>query len=302
MLAFFLLYLRICGEASSYTQRCNMKLILVTGMSGAGKSVALKTLEDSGFEAIDNLPLEFLPAVVNSGVGSRNLAIGSDIRSRDFSIEHFITAIDSFKSKANIDFKVLFLDADDEVLRRRFTETRRRHPLALDRTVLDGIQHERKLISKLRDVADVLIDTSETEAADFRKLIISNFSNEERKLSVVITSFSFKQGIPREADMVFDVRFLKNPHYDLGLRPLSGLDENVGKYIESDAGFAGFFSNLTTLITPLLPRYLEEGKNYLTIAIGCTGGRHRSVYVTKKLSEFLSQSGYSITTRHRDLE
>ncbi len=279
-----------------------MKLILVTGMSGAGKSVALKTLEDCGFEAIDNLPLSFLPSVVNSDVALRNLAIGSDIRSRDFTMEQFIDTISQFRNKEAIDLKILFLDADDETLRRRFTETRRRHPLALDRTVLDGIHHERALIGKLCDVADLVIDTSETEAADLRQIIISNFAQQERTLSVVLTSFSFKRGIPREADMVFDVRFLRNPHYDPGLRQLTGLDSSVGKYIESDIGFADFFTNLTTLITPLLPRYLEEGKNYLTIAIGCTGGRHRSVYIVQKLGGFLQQAGYNMTLRHRDLE
>ncbi len=279
-----------------------MKLVLVTGMSGAGKSIALKTLEDSGFEAIDNLPLAFFPNIINSSTPTRHLAIGNDIRSRDFSIEYFLNVIAELKNDPNIDFKILFLDCDDETLRRRFTETRRRHPLALDRPVLDGIHHERDLIGKIRDVSDVLIDTSETEAADLRKIVISNFAQEERALSVVLTSFSFKYGIPREADMVFDVRFLKNPHYDLHLRPLSGLDTEVGKYIESDAGFANFFQNLTNLITPLLPRYLEEGKCYLTIAIGCTGGKHRSVYISKKLGEFLDKSGYNITLRHRDLE
>lgn len=279
-----------------------MKLVLVTGMSGAGKSVALKTLEDSGFEAIDNLPLAFLPSVINSSVSSQNLAIGSDIRSRDFSIEHFIDIISKFKNNPNIDFKILFLDCDDETLRRRFTETRRRHPLALDRPVLDGIHHERTLISKLRDKADLLIDTTETEVAGLRKIIISNFAQSERTLSVVLTSFSFRQGIPREADMVFDVRFLKNPHYDSALRPLSGLDSKVGEYIELDAGFTDFFNHLTTLISPLFPRYLEEGKSYLTIAIGCTGGRHRSVYLVQKLGGFLQQIGYNVTLRHRDLE
>lgn len=279
-----------------------MKLVLVTGMSGAGKSIALKTLEDSGFEAIDNLPLSFFPYVINSSANTRNLAIGNDIRSRDFSTQHFLSAINELRQNPDIEFKLLFLDCDDETLRRRFTETRRRHPLALDRPVLDGIHHERALISKLREVADLVVDTSETEPATLRKIIISNFAQEERNLSVVLTSFSFKHGVPREADIVFDVRFLKNPHYDENLRQFSGLDADVGRYIESDSGFSDFFNNLTGLIAPLLPRYLEEGKNYLTIAIGCTGGKHRSVYTAHKLGKFLEQEGYNITTRHRDLE
>jgi UPF0042 nucleotide-binding protein len=278
-----------------------MKLVLVTGMSGAGKSVALKTLEDSGFEAIDNMPLSFLPSVVASGAAARNLAVGNDIRSRDFSVEHFLAAIAPLKNNPDIDFKIVFLDADDETLRRRFSETRRRHPLAVDRPAIDGIHHERALIEKLREMADIVIDTSDTQTADLRKIVISHFAREERTLSVVLTSFSFKKGLPREADMVFDVRFLKNPHYDPALKPMTGMDKNVGDYIESDPGFSEFFSRLTGFITPLLPRYLEEGKNYLTIAIGCTGGRHRSVYLVQKLGSVLHQAGYTTTLRHRDL-
>jgi UPF0042 nucleotide-binding protein len=278
-----------------------MRLILVTGMSGAGKSVTLKTFEDLGFEAIDNLPLEFLAGVAGSGSHSRPLVVGSDIRSRDFSVEHFTEVINSLRKNPAIDFKMIFLDSDDEVLRRRFTETRRRHPLAMDRTVPDGIRHERELIGRLREVADEIIDTSDYEAAQLRQFITSHFANEARDLSVVLTSFSFKYGIPREADMVFDVRFLKNPHYDPALKKLSGLDALVGAYIESDKDFSGFFRHITDLVTPLLPRYLEEGKQYLTIAIGCTGGRHRSVYTTQKLGDFLSRNGYNITLRHRDI-
>ncbi|MEZ5691526.1 MAG: RNase adapter RapZ [Rickettsiales bacterium] len=291
-----------------------MKLILITGMSGAGKTVALRTLEDSGFEAIDNLPLNFLDIVVNTEkteknkdskssaiINQGNLAIGCDIRSRDFSIEHFTKIISKFRNNPDIDFKMLFLDADDETLRRRFSETRRRHPLAQDRPILDGISHERSLLDKLREPADLIIDTSDTKVIDLRQMIISNFARDERKLSIVITSFSFKHGIPREADTVFDVRFLKNPYYDEELRELSGQDIPVGEYIESDNNFSDFFGNMTSLISPLLPRYLAEGKNYLTIAIGCTGGRHRSVYVSEKLYGYLKDTDYETTLRHRDL-
>lgn len=279
-----------------------MKLVLITGMSGAGKSVALKSLEDNGFEAIDNLPLSYLPSVAASSALTQNLAVGTDIRSRDFSVEHFVEAIQPLRDNPDLDFKVVFLDSHDEVLRRRFTETRRRHPLALDRTVMDGIRHERTLLEGLRDLSDIVIDTSETEAATLRSTMISHFAATERNLSVVITSFSFKRGIPREADIVFDVRFLKNPYYDLSLRNLTGQDALVGAYIESDADYEAFFKNLTNLLTPLLPRYMEEGKHYLTIAIGCTGGRHRSVYTAKKLGAFWQDTNYKITVRHRDME
>jgi len=278
-----------------------MKLVLVTGMSGAGKSLALKTLEDCGFEAIDNIPLALLPSIASSSNKERNIVVGADIRGRDFSAEHFISTIALLKNDPAIDFSMIFLDSDDEVLRRRFTETRRRHPLAQDRPVLDGIYHERELLSKVREMADKIIDTSEYEAADLRKVIISHFAEEDRHLSVVLTSFSFKTGVPRDADIVFDVRFLKNPHYDPALQALTGLDASVGAFIESDRDFTGFYTHLSDLVLPLLPRYLEEGKNYLTIAIGCTGGKHRSVYVVQKLSGFLYEHGYKVTVRHRDL-
>lgn len=278
-----------------------MKLVLVTGMSGAGKSLALKSLEDCGFEAIDNIPLAFLPALVASGAHEGNLVVGCDIRGRDFSAEHFTQTLALLRNKGGLDFTMLFLDCDDEVLRRRYTETRRRHPLAQDRPVVDGIGHERQLLAPLREMADVIMDTSDYEAAALRKLITSQFANEQRTLSLVITSFSFKHGLPRDADMVFDVRFLKNPHYDPQLKPLTGLDARVGAHVESDVGFALFYDKLTGYLLPLLPRYLDEGKNYLTIGIGCTGGRHRSVHITQKLGAFLEASGYNVTIRHRDI-
>ncbi len=277
-----------------------MKLLLVTGMSGAGKSVALKTLEDAGFEAIDNLPLAFLPAV--AAAGTRDLAVGWDIRGRDFSIDHLRSAIGPLKGNSTLDFKILFLDCDDEALRRRFTETRRRHPLALDRTVTDGIRHERSLVEGLRDLADLVIDTSDLTASELRESVSLRFARQPHALSITLTSFAFRRGIPREADMVFDVRFLKNPHYDPALRDLTGLDAAVGKAVEADKGFADFYGHLTALLLPLLPRYLEEGKHYLTIAIGCTGGRHRSVYLVQKLGDFLRARGYKADIRHRDLE
>lgn len=278
-----------------------MKLVLVTGMSGAGKSLVLKALEDCGFEAIDNIPLAFLPALARSGQASRNIAVGWDIRSRDFSAADSLHTLSSLRQQSNLQFTMLFLDCDDEVLRRRYSETRRRHPLALDRPVTDGIAHERELLSPLREAADMVLDSSETEANTMRHTIISEFGSADRSLSLVINSFSFKRGLPREADMVFDVRFLKNPHYQPELQPKTGLEPDVGAYIESDEGFATFFDGITRLIVPLLPRYMAEGKSYLTIGIGCTGGKHRSVHVAQKLGGFLQQSGYKVTIRHRDI-
>lgn len=281
-----------------------MRVVLVTGMSGAGKSAALKILEDLNFEAVDNLPLPMLSLVIApDALQDRSLVIGSDVRSREFTPEHFKDIVKRLREIPNLDLKVLLLDCNNEVLRRRFTETRRRHPLALDRPVIDGIRMERSIIERLRDVADIVIDTSDLQLADLRQTLESHFTGtDEQRLSLLLTSFSYRRGIPRDADLVFDVRFLKNPHYIPELKAHSGLEAPVGKYIEGDPDFAPFFKNLTQLLAPLLPRYRQEGKSYLTIAVGCTGGRHRSVYITEKLAGFLRELGYKVGVRHRDIE
>ena len=278
-----------------------MKLVLVTGMSGAGKSVALKTLEDVGYEAIDNIPLVLLPAITKVGGDASDMAVGVDIRSRDYTKEGFDSVVRGLKLDKDIDLSIVFLDCDDEVLRRRFTETRRKHPLAQDRLVLDGIQSERRLIGHIKEMADYIVDTSETSSTDLRRLIAGHVSGAKRSLATHVMSFSFRRGIPREADMVFDARFLKNPHYVYELNQLTGLDRAVGDYIQTDQGFAGFFDNLTNLVTPLLPRFLEEGKSYLTIAVGCTGGKHRSVFVAEKLAHYISEQGFEADVSHRDI-
>ncbi|MDE3017274.1 MAG: RNase adapter RapZ [Pseudomonadota bacterium] len=279
-----------------------MTIILITGMSGAGKSVALKTLEDAGFEAIDNAPLALLPAIAVSGSGAHKVAVGVDARSRGFSTLHFRETVAPLRTDPALDVKVLFLDCDDEALRRRFTETRRRHPLAQDGTLDEGIRRERRLIEGLHDAADLVIDTSDCAVADLRRIVTAHFMPKARALVLSLVSFSYRRGLPREADLVFDVRFLKNPYYNPELKHLNGLDAAVGKAIEADAVFADFYARLTGLLAPLLPCYLEEGKHYLTIAVGCTGGRHRSVYMVQKLGEFFREGGYNITLRHRDLE
>ncbi len=279
-----------------------MRILLVTGLSGAGKSVALKTLEDIGCEAIDNVPLSLIPSLVAStGRESDSLAIGTDARSRDFSLAHFEEMLATLALNKAHKVHLIFLDCDDNVLQLRFTETRRKHPLALDRPVIDGIHYERNLLAPLRDMADVTFDTSEWNSGDLRHAIREYYGHENRALSVFVTSFSFKRGVPRDADMVFDVRFLRNPFYNDSLRGMSGLDKRVGDFIESDPDAESFFKNMTQLIEPLLPRFLQEGKSYLTIAIGCTGGQHRSVYLTEKLAGFLKRKEYKVGIRHRDV-
>jgi len=279
-------------------------VLLVTGMSGAGKTSALKTLEDIGYEAVDNIPLFLLSSLVTPVQRVRRpIAIGADIRTRDFGVEAFLKELDHLVAESGAEVKVLFMDCDDDELRRRYAETRHRHPLALDRPVSDGIQHERKLVSGLRDRADVVLDTTGLGPGDLKRILQGHFSlDDEQKLTVFVTSFSYRRGLPREADLVFDVRFLANPHYDPRLRELTGKNCEVAEYIACDKGFEAFFEALTNLLAALLPRYVAEGKSYLTIAVGCTGGRHRSVFVAEKLAAWLESHKRPLQLRHRDLD
>lgn len=287
------------------------RVVLVTGLSGAGRTACLKALEDIGYEAIDNLPIGLLQLLLD-GAGEpggirRPLAIGVDIRTRDFEADRLAALIDAAHGAApgrcTRDIRLLFLDCDDEVLARRFTETRRRHPLAADRPVMDGIRLERQRIAPLKERADQVIDTSALAPGDLRRRLWTEYALDPRHgVTLTVLSFSYREGLPREADLVFDVRFLKNPHYDAALRPLDGRAPAVARYVEGDAGFPPFFEQLTAMLEPLLPRYYEEGKSYLTIALGCTGGRHRSVYVAERLAAWLREAGQQVILVHRDME
>jgi len=278
------------------------RVVIVTGMSGAGRSTALRALEDGGYESVDNLPLALLSAVVRGEAAeNRPLALGLDIRTRDFGVDALIAAIDRLAASGPIDLRLLFLDSDDEALGRRYTETRRRHPLAADRPVADGIAHERRLVEGLRARADRVIDTSRLTPGDLKRIVQADFDLGGGGLAVSVVSFSYRRGLPREADLVFDVRFLANPHYDPALRPKDGRDAEVAAFIAADPGLAPFLAALTGLLHPLLPRYESEGKSYLTIAIGCTGGQHRSVYVAERLVEWLREGGRRVSLVHRDL-
>lgn len=283
------------------------KLVLVTGMSGAGKTHALKALEDMGYEALDNLPLSLLGALVRPGAVpsalTRPLAIGIDIRTRDFGVASMLAEMDRLHAESCVDMRLLFMDCEDEVLCRRFTETRRRHPLAQDRPLIDGIRHERELVSPLQSRADLLIDSTDLPPGELKRILTGHFGLDHKPALVIfLTSFSYRRGLPREADLVFDARFLANPHYDPALRPLTGRDPAVAHYVEGDPDFQTFFTSLTGLIGPLLPRFAAEGKSYLTIAVGCTGGRHRSVAITEKLGQWLRDAGQRVDLRHRELE
>ena len=280
------------------------RIVLVTGMSGAGMSVSLKALEDLGYEAVDNLRLSLVEALIRQDdAGRRPLAVVIDSRTRDFSARVFLDHLDSLRARPDLDVRLLFLECDDEVLQRRFTETRRRHPLAADRPVADGIRRERTLLAPLVERADVTVDSTELSIHDLRRVLSGHFAfGGCNQLQVFVTSFSYRLGLPREADLVFDVRFLVNPHYEPALRPLSGLDDGVAEMVAGDADFPVFFNGLTNLLGPLLPRYNLEGKSYLTIAVGCTGGRHRSVFVAEKLANWARGRGIPVGLEHRDLE
>jgi UPF0042 nucleotide-binding protein len=288
-------------------QASRRRLLLVTGLAGAGRSTALKCLEDHGFEAVDNLPLALLPHLISgvsaAGEAPRALAIGIDGRTRDFTAEGLAALLQDMKRDPALDVRLLFLDSDDETLRRRFTETRRRHPLAPDRPVSDGIAQERRLMFPLQQVADLVMDTSDRTIGDFKALLARQLGLDGKsELAITIISFSYRLGLPREADLVFDVRFLDNPHYDPALRPLTGEDERIGRVVEADPAYDGFFAGMTGLLLPLLPGFEREGKSYLTIAIGCTGGRHRSVHVARRLAQWLEGKGRPAILRHRDMD
>jgi RNase adapter protein RapZ len=305
------------GERSPAANAAPARVLLVTGMSGAGRSTALKTLEDMGYEAFDNLPLSLVPSLIESiAADARAIAVGADLRTRGFgigglgirgfgiggfAIESMLEPLDAVIGRTGRELKMLFIDCDDEALQRRYTETRRPHPLAGDRPITDGIRLERRVVSALRDRADLVIDTSNLSAADLKRLLTGHFALAPGGLRVFVTSFAYRHGIPRDADLIFDVRFLENPHYVRELRRLTGRDLAVAAHIERDPDLAPFLAGLWRLLEPLLPRYEQEGKTYLTIAIGCTGGRHRSVYVAERLATQLGAVGLRVELAHRDL-
>ncbi len=278
------------------------RVLVVSGMSGAGKSTALKALEDLGYEVVDNLPLALFDRLLDPAelTPSRPLAFGIDSRTRGFDGEAIAARLQTLRADG-LDVRLLFLDCAGGELTRRFSETRRRHPLALDRPAADGIAAERELLAPLRRWADAVIDTTDTLAADLRAQIIDRFGGEGgRPLTLTIMSFGFARGLPRDADLVFDLRFLANPHWDLALRPLTGEDAAVAEYVAADPAFTPAFERIADLLLTLLPGYGREGKAYLTVALGCTGGRHRSVFAARLLAERLAAAGYAPHLIHRD--
>lgn len=283
------------------------RLIIVTGLSGAGKSSALKIFEDLGYEVVDNLPPSLVSRLLTTvddrldRQNARPLAIGVDSRTRAFSQHQAEQQIARIRKMKDVESHLIFFDCADDILARRFSETRRRHPLALDRPIADGIAREREELVAVRDLADALIDTSDLSVHDLRAKLEESFTP-ERPISLMISvqSFGFAKGLPRDADLVFDVRFLRNPHYKDDLRPLTGRDEAVASYVRTDPDFEEIYGRIRDLVEHLLPRYKAEGKSYFTIAIGCTGGRHRSVFVVEKLARDLIHADYDVKITHRD--
>lgn len=283
------------------------RVLLVTGLLGAGKSTALKVLEDLGWETIDNFPVRLLEQLVLSSSkdardGSVPLAIGFDSRTRGFDPNRIIDRVKLLTQRPDIEVTTLFLDCSGQELERRYNETRRRHPLAADMPASSGIAAEREQLEPLRRWADMVIVTTDFSANQLQQVVRERFAPERAEpLTVTLSSFGFARGMPPVADLVFDMRFLDNPHWDPDLRPLTGQDAAVGEYVSRDPAFAEAFGRIRDLLLLLLPRYEAQGKPYVHVAFGCTGGRHRSVYVAEQMAAALRDAGFSPTLLHRNL-
>jgi UPF0042 nucleotide-binding protein len=281
----------------------HQRIILLTGPSGAGRSTAIRVMEDMGFEAIDNLPLSLLPRLLDGPPIDRDLVLGLDVRNRDFSANALIETLDRLQDVPGVDPELLYIDCRADVLLRRYSETRRRHPLAPAESPDQGVQRELDLLAPIRARAGILIDTSEmtphTLRAEVERLITPESGGH---LAVSVNSFSYKRGLPRGLDMVLDCRFLRNPYWDPNLRSHNGQSCTVAEYVAEDARFKPFFDKTLEMAELLLPAYLEEGKAHFALGFGCTGGQHRSVAIAEKMSLALAERGWQVSTRHRELE
>jgi UPF0042 nucleotide-binding protein len=287
------------------TTAARTKLVLVTGLSGSGKSVVAKCFEDLGYYTVDNLPLPLLRMFVDNPLemirGHDRIAVVTDVRAPGFADElpRLMAEIDREK----VEVTLLFLEASDEVVVRRFSETRRPHPLAYDAPVIEGIRREKEMLAELRARADMVLDTSEWSIHEIRTHVYREFSGnrEEPGMVVSLVSFGFKHGIPYGTDLLFDVRFLSNPHFVPGLRLQTGQDAPVQEYLDQQPDFAELLDRLTDLLLFLLPRYRRENRSYLSVAVGCTGGRHRSVAACERLKVRLEEKGWPARLIHRDI-
>ncbi|WP_025025569.1 RNase adapter RapZ [Caldalkalibacillus mannanilyticus] len=285
-------------------EKKSIQLVIITGMSGAGKTVAVQSLEDLGYFCVDNLPPILIPKFIElmeqTGSSMSKVALVLDLRAREF-FDSLFNAIDDLEKKEFFHYQILFLDASDEALVKRYKETRRRHPLAKTGLPLEGIQQERKLLEELKGRAQQTLDTSNLKPAQLREKIIHRFTDQEQnKLTVNAMSFGFKYGIPIDADLVFDVRFLPNPHYIAEMRPKTGLEEEVSTYVLKWTETQTFIKKLEEMLTFLLPHYQREGKSQVVIAIGCTGGKHRSVTLAEYIHKRFADE-YTTRVSHRDI-
>lgn len=281
----------------------HINLVIVTGMSGAGKTVAIQSFEDLGYFTIDNMPPALVPKfleLIEQTNEDRRVALVVDMRSRLF-FKEITSVLDSIETNEHIDCRILFLDATDGELVSRYKETRRSHPLASDGRVLDGIRLERELLSPLKSMSQNVVNTTELTPRQLRKVISDQFAGDSNQAAfrIEVMSFGFKYGLPLDADLVFDVRFLPNPYYQVSLREKTGLDQEVYDYVMAHPESEEFYKHLLNLIVPILPAYQKEGKSVLTVAIGCTGGQHRSVAFAHRLAESLAKD-WSVNESHRD--
>lgn len=278
------------------------KLIVVTGPSGAGRSTAINILEDLGFEGVDNVPLSLIPRLTD-GPLARPLAIGIDVRNRDFSADGVADVMEHLRARYDVEAQMLYLEADEDTLVRRYSETRRRHPLAPDEPAIQGIRREADVLKPLRLQAELLLQTSDLSPHDLKARLTDWFGERGSALfGISVQSFSYKRGMPKGLDMTFDCRFLKNPYWDPALRKFTGLDAAVCAHIRTDPRADPFVEKVTDLLTLLLPAFREEGKSHLSIGFGCTGGQHRSVYVTEVIAMALAKNGWQVSKRHREME
>lgn len=284
------------------------KILLITGVSGAGKTTVLKTLEDLGWETVDNFPIklagQLLKIPASGGEDGPNipLALGFDSRTRGFDAEALIQQIKKLQNQPNLEILTLFLDCAGVEIERRYAETRRRHPMAQDRPAMDGIAIDRNLMEPFRRWAETVVDTSKLSAHDLQQAIRERFTSETSPHSTItVSSFGFSRGVPHNADLVFDLRFLRNPHWDSELRPMTGMDATVAEYVSADPKYDEAMQKIRDLLRFLLPLYDAQGKAYINIAFGCTGGRHRSVHVAEIFGNWLREDGFVLTVAHRDL-
>jgi UPF0042 nucleotide-binding protein len=281
------------------------RFVIITGLSGAGKSFTANCFEDMGYYCVDNLPIKLIPVfcdlISRSATELGKVALVVDIREGTF-LQHFPEIVNQLRAEGR-DVFILFLDSSDDVLIRRFSETRRPHPLSKDGSLEEGIRRERQILNAVRDRANRIIDTSRFNVHELKAYLFDTFLDSPRHeaLFVSLVSFGYKYGIPMDSDMVFDVRFLPNPHFQESLRGKSGLDAEVQAFMDATSEYGDYYERVASLLEFLMPKFVQEGKTYVTISIGCTGGRHRSVAMAQRLSEDLRRAGYRVKTVHRDI-